>query len=90
MAQGKSTGNWFACVALERQFTGEFLSRTGEMLVFFVQRGGCVVSSEGAVFCCGEDEPSREEAVDKVCLFSERLCVPTSGDTICVSLGHTC
>lgn len=41
------------------------------------------------MFCC-EDEPSREEAVDNVGLFSERVCVPTSGDTVCVSLGHTC
>lgn len=44
--------------------------------------------SEGAVLCCGEDEPSRQETVDNVGLFLERLWVPTSGDTVCVSLGH--
>lgn len=85
----KSTGNWTWSVALERQFIGEGLIRTGEMLVFFVQRGFCAVSSEGTVFCCGEDEPSRQETVGNVGLFLERLWVPTSGDTICVSFGHT-
>lgn len=44
--------------------------------------------SEGAVLCCGEDEPSRLEMVDNDGLFLERLWVPTSGDTVCVSLGH--
>lgn len=66
------------------------------MLVFFVQRGCCVVSSEGAAFRCGEDEwlacdgaPSRQETVEDVGLFSEMLWVPTSGNTMGVSLGYT-
>lgn len=57
------------------------------MLVFFVQGGCCVVSSEGAAFCCGEDEPSRQETVENVGLFSEMLWVPASGNTMWVSLG---
>lgn len=57
------------------------------MLVFFVQGSCCVVSSEGAAFCCGEDEPSRQETVENVGLFSEMLWVPASGNTMWVSLG---
>lgn len=54
-----------------------------------MQRDCCVVSSEEVAFCYGEDEPSRQETVENVGLFSEMLWVPTSGNTMRVSLGDS-